>query len=96
MADMRESVVQTVAVDDEPMCTCCTPAQPLEATEGGQYICPVTAKRYEYDPALGGAAKQVGQSQRAGTTTVGRADFFPGDGAGEAPRTIDATRERFA
>jgi hypothetical protein len=94
MADMRESTsVQTIAVDDEPMCTCCTPPQPLEAASEGYYLCPVTAKRYEYDLAVGGAARQ---SRRANVTTEGRTDFFPGGNGSEAPRTIDATRERFA
>lgn len=52
--------VQTTGTTDNPNCTCCTPPQPLETPSGNQrfWVCPVTGKKYEYDPA-DGAVQEV-------------------------------------
>lgn len=52
--------VQTTGTTDNPNCTCCTPVQPLEPPTGNEryYTCPVTGKKYEYDPA-DGAVQEV-------------------------------------
>lgn len=56
MATQPESTpVQITGTTDNPKCTCCTPPQPLEPPANNQSVwtCPVTGKKYEYDPADG-------------------------------------------
>ena len=56
MATQPENVpVQITGTTDSPNCTCCAPPQPLEPPSGNQQLwtCPVTGKKYEYDPANG-------------------------------------------
>ena len=51
--------VQTTGTTDNPNCKCCNPTQPLEPPSGNErfYTCPVTGKKYEYDPADGAVAE---------------------------------------
>lgn len=99
MSDMN-SATRTTAVPgppttgtiDNPLCTCCTPQQPLEPPENGgtQYICPVTALKYTFDPAEGIARKVEEASQQTNTSVTGReTGFYPQAPPREEIRTVN-------
>lgn len=81
----EENVTRTTAVPgppttgtvDNPMCTCCTPQQPLEPPTDGktEYTCPVTGLKYTFDPAEGVARRAEGSVQNTGTTQ--RESMYP-------------------
>ena len=53
MTQEQTTPVQTTGTTESPKCHCCTPPQPLESPANNQatWTCPVTGKKYEYDPA---------------------------------------------
>ncbi|MDO8669513.1 MAG: hypothetical protein Q7K65_04425 [Candidatus Buchananbacteria bacterium] len=55
MTQAQTTPVQTTGTADNPNCTCCAPPQPLEPPANNEqtWTCPVTGKKYEYDPADG-------------------------------------------
>lgn len=81
----------TTATVDNPMCTCCTPQQPLEPLEEkNKYRCPVTGKEYTFDPAEGVVRPAAAATQRQNVETTRREEgFFPQAPTAEAVRQVD-------
>jgi hypothetical protein len=90
----EENVTRTTAVPgppttgtvDNPMCTCCTPQQPLEPIEKTQYQCPVTGLKYTFDPAEG--VPRRAESSAQGATTQ-REGIYPSAPPREEIRTVN-------
>lgn len=89
-------------------CKCCDPGQPLEEVNG-DYVCPVTGKKHTYDPAMGGEAQLMSETQQNATTTNNNNEEYLPNRASDDPddfyqnppnrreaRRIDPSREGFA
>lgn len=97
MEPQREQ--QTTVVGDDVMCTCCQPPQYLVPETDGTYACPITGKKYRYDPALGGAPEPMTEAapplSQPGPAQERRDDFFPTPDTGRVTR-IAPQDEKFA
>lgn len=82
----------TTTTVDDPMCTCCTPQQPLEPMEPGknEYRCPVTGLKYTFDPAEGVVQPVQAATRSSRTETTSReGGFYPEAPSREEVRRVD-------
>ena len=85
----------TTGTIDNPMCQCCEPTQPLEPPQGTKqfYRCPVTGKKYSFDPAEGVVREQAAATRETQTEVRDNRssdpDFMPRTPSRGEQRQID-------
>ena len=88
---------------DNPKCTCCNPAVYLEPPADGEanWTCPMTGKKYSYDPGEGVVREVGGPNVSVNQTVNPRREAVDDDLIPHSPnrgerRQVDPNQDKFA